>query len=174
MSEDRKVRLGYIGLGSMGAPMAERLSDWPGGLTVCDVRDAATAPFADAGAAVADSAAEVAERADVISVTVLDDALRFYFEFHEQHGYGYMAHIHDFFASAAAIGDAEYDAVTTTVEVVADEGPAHATTIADPRNLWGRRPSARLVTENDPEQGISRLRASVVDLVRRLEAEDAG
>ena len=107
-------------------------------------------------------------------LTVLDDALRFYFEFHEQHGYGYMAHIHDFFASAAAIGDAEYDAVTTTVEVVADEGPAHGTTIADPRNLWGRRPSARLVTENDPEQGISRLRASVVDLVRRLEAEDAG
>lgn len=65
-------RLGYIGLGNMGAPMATRLVEWPGGLTVFDVRAEAMAPFAEAGAAVADSVAAVAE-ADVISVTVLDD-----------------------------------------------------------------------------------------------------
>ena len=29
-----KTRLGYIGLGNMGAPMAQRLLDWPGGLVV--------------------------------------------------------------------------------------------------------------------------------------------
>lgn len=61
-------RLGYVGLGNMGAPMAQRLVDWPGGLIVYDVRDAATVPFA----AVADSVADVAA-ADIISVTVLDD-----------------------------------------------------------------------------------------------------
>lgn len=66
-------RLGCIGLGSMGAPMARRLTDWPGGLVVYDVRAEAAAPFADAGAKVAASAAEVAA-ADLISVTVLDDA----------------------------------------------------------------------------------------------------
>lgn len=65
--------IGYIGLGSMGAPMAMRLVDWPGGLTVYDVRDEAMAPFADAGAVVAAGLAEVAS-ADLISVTVLDDA----------------------------------------------------------------------------------------------------
>ena len=66
-------RLGYIGLGSMGAPMAMRLVGWAGGLVVYDVRAEAAAPFADAGATVASRAADVAA-ADLISVTVLDDA----------------------------------------------------------------------------------------------------
>ncbi len=66
-------RIGYIGLGSMGAPMAMRLVGWPGGLTVYDVRAEAMAPFADAGAAAAADLAEVAS-ADLIDVTVLDDA----------------------------------------------------------------------------------------------------
>lgn len=65
--------LGYIGLGSMGAPMARRLVGWPGGLVVYDVRAEASAPFADAGAEVAASVADVAA-ADLISITVLDDA----------------------------------------------------------------------------------------------------
>ena len=65
-------RLGYIGLGNQGAPMAKRLAEWPGGLIVFDMRAEAMAPFAELGAAVADSVAEVA-KADVISVTVLND-----------------------------------------------------------------------------------------------------
>jgi 3-hydroxyisobutyrate dehydrogenase-like beta-hydroxyacid dehydrogenase len=43
------TRLGYIGLGSMGAPMAKRLVGWPGGLVVFDVRDEAMAAFAHHG-----------------------------------------------------------------------------------------------------------------------------
>ena len=66
-------RLGYIGLGSMGAPMAMRLAGWPGGLVVFDVRDEVMVPFADAGASVAGNLADVAA-ADIISVTVLNDA----------------------------------------------------------------------------------------------------
>ena len=72
MSDD-DVKLGYIGLGNMGAPMAKRLVDWPGGLTVFDVRTEAMTPFAEAGATLADSVADVAA-ADIISVTVLNDA----------------------------------------------------------------------------------------------------
>ena len=67
------MRLGYIGLGSMGAPKAMRLVDWPDGLVVYDVRDEAIAPFGEAGATLARSVAEVAA-ADLISITVLDDA----------------------------------------------------------------------------------------------------
>ncbi|MEO8815328.1 MAG: NAD(P)-dependent oxidoreductase [Mycobacterium sp.] len=67
-------RLGYIGLGNMGAPMAKRLLDSPGGVTVFDVRAEAVAPLAEAGATPAGSVAEVAGTADIISVTVLDDA----------------------------------------------------------------------------------------------------
>lgn len=66
-------RVGYVGLGSMGAPMAMRLIGWPGGLTVYDIRDKVMAPFAEAGATVAAGVSEVAA-ADLIEVTVLDDA----------------------------------------------------------------------------------------------------
>jgi len=70
MSSD--VKLGYIGLGNQGAPMAKRLAEWPGGLIVFDMRAEAMAPFAELGATLAGSVAEVA-KADVISVTVLND-----------------------------------------------------------------------------------------------------
>ena len=72
-NEPAEPRLGYVGLGSMGAPMAGRLVNWPGGLTVYDVRAEAMAPLAQAGATAAGGLAEVAA-ADIISVTVLDDA----------------------------------------------------------------------------------------------------
>ncbi len=67
------VKLGYIGLGNQGAPMAKRLVEWPGGLVVFDVRTEAMTPLAELGATLADGVADVAE-ADVISVTVLTDA----------------------------------------------------------------------------------------------------
>jgi 3-hydroxyisobutyrate dehydrogenase-like beta-hydroxyacid dehydrogenase len=69
---DKDVKLGYIGLGNQGAPMAQRLLDWPGGLIVFDVREEAMAPFAERGAQIAGRVADVAA-ADVISVTVLND-----------------------------------------------------------------------------------------------------
>ncbi|HWT49561.1 MAG TPA: NAD(P)-dependent oxidoreductase [Mycobacterium sp.] len=68
-----QVKLGYIGLGNMGAPMAKRLVDWPGGVIVYDIRADAMTPLAEAGATLADSVADVVA-ADIISVTVLDDA----------------------------------------------------------------------------------------------------
>lgn len=65
--------VGFIGLGQIGGPMAERLVDHPGGLVVCDIRAEATTPFAQKGARVAVDPAEVAENTDVISVMVRDD-----------------------------------------------------------------------------------------------------
>ena len=65
--------VGFIGLGQMGAPMAARLSGWPGGLIVHDTRPEAVAPLADAGARVAGSVAEVAAGAGIVSVMVRDD-----------------------------------------------------------------------------------------------------
>lgn len=66
--------IGFIGLGNIGAPMARRLLDGPAPLTVFDVAEEATRPFAERGATLAGSPAEVAERATVISVMVQDDA----------------------------------------------------------------------------------------------------
>jgi 3-hydroxyisobutyrate dehydrogenase-like beta-hydroxyacid dehydrogenase len=66
--------VGFIGLGNIGAPMAEHLVDWPGGLVVCDVRPEACEPFVTKGARAVPTPADVAAEADVVSVMVRDDA----------------------------------------------------------------------------------------------------
>jgi 3-hydroxyisobutyrate dehydrogenase len=68
------IRVGFVGLGVMGAPMAAHLIDWPGGLVVYDLRPEAAAPFAERDATVAGSVTELASMADVVSLMVLDDA----------------------------------------------------------------------------------------------------
>lgn len=68
-------KVGFIGLGNIGGPMAERLLDHPGGLVVCDIDEAARGRFAAKGAETAASTAEViAAGATVVSVMVRDDA----------------------------------------------------------------------------------------------------
>lgn len=62
--------VGFIGLGNIGAPMATRLLEWPGGLIVFDVSTVAAEAFASRGAEVASSAAQVAEQADLVCVMV--------------------------------------------------------------------------------------------------------
>lgn len=66
------LTLGYIGLGNMGAPMAAKMTEWPGSVTVYDIRAEAMTPLAEKGARLADSVAEVAD-ADIVHITVLDD-----------------------------------------------------------------------------------------------------
>lgn len=68
------AHVGFIGLGNIGKPMARRLTETAGGLTVCDANPDVTRSFADRGISVAATAAEVAERATVISIMVRDDA----------------------------------------------------------------------------------------------------
>ncbi|MEO9224301.1 MAG: NAD(P)-dependent oxidoreductase [Acidimicrobiales bacterium] len=65
--------LGFIGLGQIGAPMAAHWIDWRGGFVAFDVRSDATEPFGAKGATVAASVADVATKAEIISVMVLDD-----------------------------------------------------------------------------------------------------
>jgi len=67
-----QMKLGYIGLGNMGAPMATKMTEWPGGITVYDIRTEAMTPLAEKGAGLADSVADVAA-ADIVHITVLND-----------------------------------------------------------------------------------------------------
>lgn len=69
-----EVKLGYIGLGNMGAPMATKMTEWSGGVTVFDIRTEAMTPLAEKGAGLADSVADIAVAADIIHITVLNDA----------------------------------------------------------------------------------------------------
>jgi 3-hydroxyisobutyrate dehydrogenase len=66
--------VGFIGMGNIGAPMATRLLEWPGGLVVYDVVAAAMEPFVDKGARAATSPADVARTASVICIVVQNEA----------------------------------------------------------------------------------------------------
>lgn len=70
-------RVGFVGLGNIGKPMAKRLVAWPGGLTVYDVAPEPVAELEALGARAAGSVAELAAQCGVISVMVnTDDQVR--------------------------------------------------------------------------------------------------
>jgi 3-hydroxyisobutyrate dehydrogenase-like beta-hydroxyacid dehydrogenase len=68
------VKVGFIGLGNQGAPIAERMRAGGAELTVWARRAAATDPFREAGAHVAATPAELAAACEVIGVCVVGDA----------------------------------------------------------------------------------------------------
>lgn len=61
-----KMRLGFIGLGNMGFPMANRLLRQSYEIALFDIREAALEPFRGPNALIARSPREVADRADVV------------------------------------------------------------------------------------------------------------
>lgn len=64
------MKIGFIGLGNMGAPMARRLLDAGHALVVHDLRAEAVAPFAALGAEIVASPAEVADRAETVMASL--------------------------------------------------------------------------------------------------------
>src|SRR5215216_3232431 len=64
------MRVGFIGLGNMGAPLAGFVSKAGFPLVVHDIRREAAAPLLDQGAVWAESAKDVAKQCDVICVCV--------------------------------------------------------------------------------------------------------
>jgi 3-hydroxyisobutyrate dehydrogenase-like beta-hydroxyacid dehydrogenase len=70
-------RVGFVGLGDIGKPMAQRLLAWPAGLVVFDLAPAPVAELEAAGASAATSVADLASRCGVICVMVnTDDQVR--------------------------------------------------------------------------------------------------
>ena len=70
MAED----LGFVGVGNMGAPMANRLIDAGHRLTVYDIRDQAMAPLLARGAKAARSTREVADATDIVLFSLPEPA----------------------------------------------------------------------------------------------------
>ncbi|QYF91360.1 nucleoside hydrolase [Arthrobacter sp. PAMC25284] len=101
-------------------------------------------------------------------VACLSDAIRFYMEFHRLYDQGYVAHMHDAFAAAAAAGRTSVTARLATVDVETDSPLLIGTTVADYRGLWGLPPNARIVTGNDPDQCFEELISSVGALAAGL------
>jgi len=67
------MRVGFIGLGVMGRPMAEHILKGRHELAVWARRPASTEPLAAAGAAVCDTPAELAARSDVV-ITIITNS----------------------------------------------------------------------------------------------------
>ncbi|MFI0349366.1 NAD(P)-dependent oxidoreductase [Actinomadura sp. 9N407] len=68
------MRVGFIGLGGQGAPMARRITEAGHPLTLWARRPASLEPFAGTAAGVAGSPAELAAASDLVCVCVVDDA----------------------------------------------------------------------------------------------------
>jgi 3-hydroxyisobutyrate dehydrogenase-like beta-hydroxyacid dehydrogenase len=68
------TRVGFIGLGSQGGPMARRIIDAGHSMTLWARRPATLEPFADTPAVVAASPADLAARSDLVCLCVVSDA----------------------------------------------------------------------------------------------------
>jgi 3-hydroxyisobutyrate dehydrogenase len=68
------TRVGYIGVGRVGKPIAANLLKAGFPVTVYDVREEPLRELAALGARVARSPCEVAEQSDMIATSVVDDA----------------------------------------------------------------------------------------------------
>ncbi|MEB3019544.1 NAD(P)-dependent oxidoreductase [[Mycobacterium] crassicus] len=68
------MRVGFIGLGSQGAPMARRIVEGGYPTTLWARRDGTLEPFSDTEARVADSPAELGSQSDLVCLCVVGDA----------------------------------------------------------------------------------------------------
>ena len=73
VAEPVETPVGFVGLGQIGKPMAQRLLAWPGGLWVYDVAPGPLEELEAAGATVAGSVAELAAGVGLLCVMVRDD-----------------------------------------------------------------------------------------------------
>lgn len=87
----------------------------------------------------------------------LEDALRWYFEFHARHDGFYGAFIHDPPVVAAALDPGLVRTEALAVDVDASGGVADGQTVADWRGLWGRSTNADVAIEVDAARFRERL-----------------
>src|SRR3546814_693008 len=65
-----RMKAGFIGVGAMGLPMSQRLVDQGHELVVFDIRHEAMQPLLDRGAVAANSPKDVADKAEIVFVSV--------------------------------------------------------------------------------------------------------
>ena len=101
-------------------------------------------------------------------IRVLEDAMRFYFEFHRDQGEGYLAHLHDPLAAAVALDPALVTCRPAAVDVELTGTLTRGMTIADWSGRWGREPHALIGVDVDPAAFFDRFIARVGAFARRL------
>ncbi|ORA22341.1 nucleoside hydrolase [Mycobacterium aquaticum] len=101
-------------------------------------------------------------------IRVLEDAMRFYFEFHFDTDDGYLAHLHDPLAAAVALDPELVQYRQTTVDVELTGALTRGMTVADWRGHWGRPPNALIGVRVDPAVFFDRFIDRVGPFAQRL------
>lgn len=101
-------------------------------------------------------------------IRVLEDAMRFYFEFHHDQGEGYLAHLHDPLAAAVALDTSLVQCRPAPVDVELTGTLTRGMTIADWSHRWGREPNALIAVQVDPAAFFDHFIARVGEFARRL------
>jgi purine nucleosidase len=101
-------------------------------------------------------------------IRALEDAMRFYFEFHFDQGEGYLAHLHDPLAAAVALDPDLVQCRPATVDVELTGTLTRGMTVADWNGHWGREPNALIGIEVDPAVFFDRFIARVGTFAQRL------
>ena len=101
-------------------------------------------------------------------IRALEDAMRFYFEFHFDQGEGFLAHLHDPLAAAVALDPALVHTRAATVGVELTGTLTRGMTIADWSGRWGRPPNARVGVAVDPFLFFDRFIERVGPFARQL------
>lgn len=94
-------------------------------------------------------------------IRVLEDAMRFYFEFHHDQGEGYLAHLHDPLAAAVALDTELVRCRAAPVDIELTGTLTRGMTIADWSRRWGREPNALIGVDVDPMGFFDRFIARV-------------
>ena len=101
-------------------------------------------------------------------IRVLEDAMRFYFEFHFDQDEGYLAHLHDPLAAGVALDPELVTTRAATVDVELTGTLTRGMTIADWSGRWGREPNALIGVDVDPAAFFDRFIARVGQFARNL------
>jgi purine nucleosidase len=102
-------------------------------------------------------------------IRVLEDAMRFYFEFHFDQNEGYLAHLHDPLAAGVALDPQLVTTRQATVDVELTGTLTRGMTIADWSGHWGREPNALIGIDVDPVAFFDRFIERVGRFARTLD-----
>jgi purine nucleosidase len=147
----------------LGLNLTERVAMSPTGLA----RLAAAAGSPTVTMSVLDSRGTRSDAANPL-IRVLEDAMRFYFEFHYDQGEGYLAHVHDPLAAAVALDPALVRTAAATVDVELTGTLTRGMTVADWTGIWGRVPNALIGVDVDPTVFFERFTDRVGRYAREL------
>jgi purine nucleosidase len=147
---------------ALGLDVTERAKLLPGHLSALAARAGAIGAGAGAGA---DAPAPIPTKP---VLRFIDDALRFYMEFHSRYDGFYGAFVHDPFAVAAALDPSLVRTEALTVDVELGGTLTTGETVTDWRRTWGRPPTLDVAVEGDAEAFFERFIERVGGLAARV------